>query len=412
MHNLISFFWAGDRAQKPCAGFCRIALIAPLLFCFSSSLMADAFCTRDEGDGLSFKPCWYLGAGYGVSEVDPQGVSGNGWFTGDDSDTGYEGLIGWRFKQRWFAELKYADLGGAGLDNIDPLREQAIPNAEIAYKVPSLMLGYRAFELWDRFTLYGKLGVASIDTTPENGSDANLSNPVNSIDFEEQTSTQAVGGIGIEWQPRRSRWFARLNFDSYDKDANFLSLSINAYLGSKKSGSSVGSSVTASEPLPVENNVERNIVAEPAIPADNNPADKQPEIEAPQETTIANRLIASCQALEALGPIYFESNRWGLSESQHASLSAYAEILKQNPEFYADVIGHADASGVVTVNASLAEKRAAHVYKHLLELGVDASQIRRRSEASSSPAADNGSLEGRAKNRRVEILPQDASVCR
>ena len=407
MYNQTSFFWVDSPTHKSVASICRTGLLAFLFLCCSGSLKADDFCTRGEGDSLAFKPCWYLGAGYGVSEVDPQGVSGNGWFTGDDSDNGYEGLIGWRFKQRWFAELKYADLGGAGLDNINPLRERAIPNAEIAYKVPSLMLGYRAFQWWDQFTLYGKLGVASIDTKPENGSDANLTNPVNSIDFEEQTSTQAVGGIGIEWQPRSSRWFARLNFDSYDKDANFLSLSINAYLGSKKSATGL----TSSELPAIANNVDSNIAAEPTVPADNKPADSVPEIEAPQETTSAQRLIASCQALEALGPIYFESNRWGLSESQHAGLSAYAQILQQNPALSADVIGHADASGVVTVNASLAEKRAAHVYKHLLELGVDASQIRRRSEASSSPAADNGSLEGRAKNRRVEILAQGAEGC-
>ena len=68
------------------------------------------------------------------------------------------------------------------------------------------------------------------------------------------------------------------------------------------------------------------------------------------------------------------------------------------------VYGHTDNSGSDDVNVPLSEKRAGAVRDYLLSKGLPADRIETKGYGSSKPVADNGTTDGRSRNRRVEIV--------
>jgi outer membrane protein OmpA-like peptidoglycan-associated protein len=66
--------------------------------------------------------------------------------------------------------------------------------------------------------------------------------------------------------------------------------------------------------------------------------------------------------------------------------------------------GHTDNTGTAQVNQSLSEQRANAVRDYLLSQGLDSATLSAGGLGMNSPIADNGTPEGRQKNRRVEII--------
>jgi OOP family OmpA-OmpF porin len=71
---------------------------------------------------------------------------------------------------------------------------------------------------------------------------------------------------------------------------------------------------------------------------------------------------------------------------------------------YIEVVGHTDDVGDDAYNQELSEQRAAAVRDYLVETGVDASKIVTIGAGENSPVASNTTDEGRAENRRVDVL--------
>lgn len=71
---------------------------------------------------------------------------------------------------------------------------------------------------------------------------------------------------------------------------------------------------------------------------------------------------------------------------------------------YVEVVGHTDNVGGADYNLDLSEKRAMAVVRYLEEIGVDPSKLLMRGAGQSRPVASNATEEGRAENRRVELL--------
>ncbi len=69
--------------------------------------------------------------------------------------------------------------------------------------------------------------------------------------------------------------------------------------------------------------------------------------------------------------------------------------------------GHTDATGPDAYNQGLSERRANSVRSYLVSHGVDASRLTTVGYGESSPIADNGTREGRALNRRVELQVEE-----
>jgi OOP family OmpA-OmpF porin len=102
--------------------------------------------------------------------------------------------------------------------------------------------------------------------------------------------------------------------------------------------------------------------------------------------------------------IQFEKNEAILLSSSFKSLNLVANILKNNSNYTLSIIGHTDNKGKSEKNIDLSLKRAIAVQNYLIKQGVSIAQLRASGYGDAMPVADNKTLEGRAKNRRVELL--------
>lgn len=103
--------------------------------------------------------------------------------------------------------------------------------------------------------------------------------------------------------------------------------------------------------------------------------------------------------------INFESEQFELSAAAADRLDRLAADLKAgNRNVYLEIQGHTDATGEPAYNEWLGLKRAEAVQRRLHRQGVALDRMSTISYGESSPLADNGTPEGRATNRRVEIV--------
>ena len=101
----------------------------------------------------------------------------------------------------------------------------------------------------------------------------------------------------------------------------------------------------------------------------------------------------------------FASGADTLLGSDWPILGAVAEVLKSNPSFKIEVAGHTDSTGDPKKNQELSERRAAAVKQALVDLyGADASRIAAKGWGPDQPIVENTSVDGKAMNRRVEIV--------
>jgi outer membrane protein OmpA-like peptidoglycan-associated protein len=108
------------------------------------------------------------------------------------------------------------------------------------------------------------------------------------------------------------------------------------------------------------------------------------------------------------GEVLFASGRSELLHTARERLAQVAQALKEIGDDKVILVeGHTDSRGSDALNMALSERRAAAVRDYLVAEGVDASRIRAEGRGEHEPIADNSSAEGRANNRRVEIIIQD-----
>lgn len=101
--------------------------------------------------------------------------------------------------------------------------------------------------------------------------------------------------------------------------------------------------------------------------------------------------------------ILFATNKSELSPAARTSLTTFATSLKNSPDTDVTIFGHTDNTGSRAVNEKLSQQRAEAVANFLVGNGISRSRITTEGLAYDQPVADNSTVEGRAKNRRVEI---------
>ncbi|MER8916699.1 type IVB secretion system protein IcmH/DotU [Mesorhizobium sp. M0761] len=115
--------------------------------------------------------------------------------------------------------------------------------------------------------------------------------------------------------------------------------------------------------------------------------------------------------IQASNPELFQSSRAQLSDGFDPLIASVAKVILENQELIGDitVVGHTDGvplqkTNPLSTNQRLSEARAAEIADILIQNGVPKERVRSEGRAATDPVADDGTREGRALNRRVEVL--------
>lgn len=100
--------------------------------------------------------------------------------------------------------------------------------------------------------------------------------------------------------------------------------------------------------------------------------------------------------------IYFDEGKAYLLPDSYQELNKVAKYLMQHPEWIVQINGHSDNTGSKKRNMKLSEERAKSVFMYLIEKGVQ-NKMYFKGFGDTMPIGDNTTMEGRIKNRRVEI---------
>ena len=110
------------------------------------------------------------------------------------------------------------------------------------------------------------------------------------------------------------------------------------------------------------------------------------------------------------GNITFQTDSYNLRGDFYPVLNSVGEVLSKYADTTIRLTGHTDNTGSRQYNQTLSERRASSVADYLVTRQVERSRMLVQGVAFDQPIADNGTAQGRAQNRRVElyILPRTA----
>lgn len=109
----------------------------------------------------------------------------------------------------------------------------------------------------------------------------------------------------------------------------------------------------------------------------------------------------------ALYGIFFDTNKSEVKPESKPALEEIAKLLAQNPAFKLKVVGHTDMTGSLEANMKLSQARGEAVVQALVsQHGVAPARLKGYGVGPLSPVASNDTEEGRAKNRRVELVKE------
>ena len=122
-------------------------------------------------------------------------------------------------------------------------------------------------------------------------------------------------------------------------------------------------------------------------------------------------LRESCRA--ELPGVYFGFNSAALDPASDRTIASLAGVLARHPEWNVTIEGHTDSIGSVAANQALSERRVEAVRQRLTTAyHVDAHRLRVVGYGRSRPRESNATIEGRARNRRVELVRDCAGQSR
>lgn len=382
----------------------------------------------------------YIGAGLGITNVDPEAVCPC-YGVDDDMSAGGEIFVGMDITRRFSIEGYYADLGKAkihGLNGADA--------GEIGYQhygISALGYLYNSRDSYDYekgyddeglfrregLSLYGRVGAGVMS----NDSD---------VDYERVNDAHMHLGAGAEygWENGVA---ARAEFTSYDTDAKMLSLAVLKRLGdvTEYTGEKVEMKQMAAAPRQQFTLGDADGDGEPDgmdvcpmtppgvavnelgcnIDRDGdgviNSKDQCQgthagiEVDAtgcPRKKMMMSPVMASPAIADqfqgVLEGVWFDHDSDRLTTEAKQILNEAASALKQHPSVKLVVVGHTCAGGNPVHNKDLSTRRARKVARYLASNGVRGSRLRYTGKGATMPLVSNSTPEGMARNRRVEFV--------
>ncbi|KAB1066884.1 OmpA family protein [Tamlana haliotis] len=110
--------------------------------------------------------------------------------------------------------------------------------------------------------------------------------------------------------------------------------------------------------------------------------------------------------------VYFATNKYNINGESQETLNKLVGIFQDHPDTNLLVVGHTDSQGDANYNMTLSKNRANAVTGFLKQNGVSSSRLTTHWFGEEQPVADNSTAEGRAENRRVNIVivPNDDMI--
>ena len=100
----------------------------------------------------------------------------------------------------------------------------------------------------------------------------------------------------------------------------------------------------------------------------------------------------------------FASGKTILSKALLAGLDSIVLVMNAYPNMSLAIGGHTDNTGSLKINQKLSEQRALVVSNYLIQKGINIKRVTTAGYADTRPIADNKTIEGRAKNRRTDVI--------
>jgi outer membrane protein OmpA-like peptidoglycan-associated protein len=116
-------------------------------------------------------------------------------------------------------------------------------------------------------------------------------------------------------------------------------------------------------------------------------------------------IVSAPKARLVLRGVHFDFNKSKIRPGDAAILDEAATTLKANPNVTVNVNGYCDAIGGVEYNLKLSDRRADAAVDYLVKAGISSSQLIPHGYGKTDFVATNNTAEGRAQNRRVELVP-------
>lgn len=125
-----------------------------------------------------------------------------------------------------------------------------------------------------------------------------------------------------------------------------------------------------------------------------------------QEVTANPMLDAIRQTGKVTLYINFDTGSATIKPESYPTIDQIAEMLNADKALKISIEGHTDSTGDPAGNQRLSEMRANSVLSAVVAKGIDGLRLRAQGFGRTKPVADNATAEGRAKNRRVELVRQ------
>jgi len=102
--------------------------------------------------------------------------------------------------------------------------------------------------------------------------------------------------------------------------------------------------------------------------------------------------------------VYFDTNKSEVKGASASTLDRLVGVLKEYPDTNILVEGHTDSAGANDYNLNLSQQRAQSVTNYLANKGIASNRLTTKWYGELQPKSDNSTSEGKAKNRRVEMV--------
>lgn len=355
------------------AALCRRQkLKSPLLAMLSLTVLGNGVASA----GDDFNRRFYGGASIVASELEPN-PNGTGYQNGETGSSGYSVNVGYDLSPHWSAEVYYADLGEAEMNNADGSHADDISYQHMGISA----IGY-AWNMEDGFdgdkeylsrreglSAYGRVGVGIMDNST-------------SLPYERLNDAHIHLGGGLEYGFDNGL-AARAEVVSYDTDALAMQMGIVKRFGDSGAPVNMGNSAA----LPQVQRVEL-----------------QPDAPIPQVAPVKPLPRKKVQKVVVRLPyVFFATGKADLTSASVHKLKKLVATMKQYPALRLLVNGHTDSIDDEHYNLNLSLRRAAVVKKYLISQGVDGSRLQTQAFGETQPVSTNKDPKGRAQNRRVEF---------